>query len=250
MISLPPSESDLHAYIDHQLNEDDRQLLHRYLSTHPELAAQVQAWQQDAQQLRAALGGASQLATNPQLDPAHVRQRLRRQSRRQWASAAALVLAVGLGGLSGWQARQMTLASATPPMTDAMQAYRLFAQQQILPADFKVQGSDAMQAWLDRYFTRANRMPDLQHAGFKAVSGRLLSTDQGPAAMVLYQDQNGRTLSFYIRPPGPQNTLLPRGRSQDGELQAEYWSGRGYNYAMVSPAGSPAAQMLQQTLKF
>ncbi|AZE49783.1 Transmembrane regulator protein PrtR [Pseudomonas chlororaphis] len=145
----------------------------------------------------------------------------------------------------------MTLASALPlPMTDALQAYRLFAQQGVLPADLEVRGNDAMQVWLDRYFTRAKRLPDLREAGFQAVSGRLLSTDQGPAAMVLYEDQNRHRISFYIRPPGPKNHLLPRGSRSDGELQADYWSDSGYNYAMVSPSGSAVAQRLQNTQKF
>ncbi|MBP5072824.1 anti-sigma factor [Pseudomonas chlororaphis] len=250
MISLPPSERDLHAYVDHQLSESDRRLLESYLSSHPQLAAQVQAWQQDAQQLRAALGGALQQPINPNLDPTLIRQRLKRQSRRQLASAALLLIALGVGGLSGWQAREMTLANAPLPMTDALQAYRLFAQQGVLPADLKVQGNGAMQAWLDRYFSQAERLPDLREAGFQAVSGRLLSTDQGPAAMVLYEDQGGHRISFYIRPPGPKNYLLPRGSRSDGELQADYWSDSGYNYAMVSPSGSAVAQRLQNTQKF
>ena len=144
----------------------------------------------------------------------------------------------------------MTLVSAQLPMTDALQAYRLIAQQGILPADYKVSDDGDMQGWLDRYFTQANRLPDLSGAGFKPVSGRLLSTEQGPAAMVVYEDQSGQKISFYVRPPGPKNYLLPRGSRSDGELQAEYWSGGGYNYAMVSPSDTPAAQMLKQTVQF
>jgi anti-sigma factor RsiW len=33
-------------------------------------------------------------------------------------------------------------------------------------------------------------------------------------------------------------------RRSDG-LQAEYWSGDGYNYAMVSPSNQPTTQMLK-----
>ncbi|KAA0943789.1 MULTISPECIES: anti-sigma factor [unclassified Pseudomonas] len=251
MISLPPSERDLHAYVDHQLLEADRRLLDIWLAAHPEVAAQVHAWQQDAQHLRAALSGAlQQQPANPDLDPAMIRQRIKRQSRRHLATAAVLLIAVSVGGLGGWQARQATMTSAVPPMTDAMQAYRLFAQNQIMPADYKVQDNGDIQTWLDRYFTQAHRLPDLTQAGFKAVSGRLLTTEQGAAAMVLYEDPKGRRISFYIRPPGPGNNLLPRGsRSADG-LQAEYWSGAGYNYAMVSPTDEPTTQMLKQTIRF
>jgi anti-sigma factor RsiW len=250
MISMPPSERDLHAYVDHQLSEDDRRLVETFLDSHTDIAAQVRAWQQDAQQLRAALSGALRQPDNPALDPAMIRQRLKRQSRRHLASAAVLLIAVSIGGFSGWQAREMTFVSTQLPMTDALQAYRLIAQQGILPADYKAGDDGDMQGWLDRYFTQANRLPDLSGAGFKPASGRLLSTEQGPAAMVVYENQGGQKISFYVRPPGPKNFMLPRGSRSDGGLQAEYWSGGGYNYAMVSPTDTPTAQMLRQTVQF
>ena len=243
MISLPPSERDLHAYVDHQLLESDRRVLETYLAAHPEVAAQVHAWQQDAQALRASLSGALQQPANPELDPALIRQRIKHQSRRHFASAAVLLIAISLGGIGGWHAREAT-QPAMLPMADAMQAFRLFAQDGIMPADYNAEDSGSMQAWLDRYFNQAHRLPDLSQSGFKPVSGRLLTTEQGAAAMVLYEDGQGRRISFYIRPPGPENGFLPRGsRSADG-LQADYWSGSGYNYAVVSPVGQPT------TLKF
>jgi anti-sigma factor RsiW len=250
MISMPPSERDLHAYVDHQLSDADRRLVETFLATNAEISERVRAWQQDAQQLRAALGGALQQPANPELDPVLIRQRLKRQSRRHLASAAMLLIAVSIGGVGGWQAREMAFVSTQAPMTDAIQAYRLIAQQGILPADYKVSDDGDMQVWLDRYFTKANRLPDLSDAGFKPVSGRLLSTEQGPAAMVIYEDPTGHKISFYVRPPGPKNYLLPRGSRSDGELQAEYWSGAGYNYAMVSPSDTAAGQMLKQTVQF
>jgi anti-sigma factor RsiW len=250
MISMPPSEHDLHAYVDRQLSEADRRQVETYLANQPDVAARVRAWQQDAQHLRTALSGALQQPANPDLDPAMIRQRLKHRSRRYLANAALLLLAISVGGYSGWQAREVTLLSAAAPMADALQAYRLFAQQGILAADYQTGDEGSMQGWLDRYFTQANRLPDLSSAGFKPVSGRLLSTEQGAAAMVVYQDASGEKISFYVRPPGPKNFLLPRGSRRDGDLQAEYWSGPGYNYAMVIPSDTPTAQRLKQTLNF
>ncbi len=251
MISLPPSERDLHAYVDHQLSDADRRALDTWLASHPDQAAQVRAWQQDAQQLRAALGGALLQPANPALDPAMIRQRRKRQTQRHLVSAAVLLMAVGIGGFSGWQAREMTLVRPSLlPMTDALQAYRLIAQQGMLPADYKVADNGDMQRWLDRYFARASRLPDLTAAGFQPVSGRLLSTDEGPAAMVIYEDGGGHKVSFYVRPPGPKNTFLPRGSRSDGDLQAQYWSGGGYNYAMVSPVDTPVTSLLKQSQSF
>ena len=244
MITTPPSERDLHAYVDHALSDAERQQVEHYLLANPHIAAQVQAWQRDAQALRTALHQSLLQPANPNLDPVASRQRQHRQARRQWASAAVLLIAVGIGGLGGWQARLLTQASNVLPMSDALAAHRMFAEQGFLPADYKVQQSSDMQGWIDRYFSHAERLPDLTGAGFKPVSCRLLTTDQGGAAMVLYEDQQGRQISFYIRPPGPQNSLLPRGNRRDGELQTQYWSGPGYNYAMVGPADAPTAKLL------
>ena len=249
MITTPPSERDLHAYVDHALSEPERQQVELYLEAHPDVAANVHAWQQDAQNLRTALQQTLLQPANPALDPAAIRQRQRRQSARHWATAAVLLIAVSVGGLGGWQARQMTLSPSLLPMTDALAAHRMFAEQGFLPADYKVEQSSDMQTWMDRYFSHAERLPDLSSSGFKPVSCRLLTTDQGGAAMVLYENTQGQHISFYIRPPGPQNTLLPRGSRRDGDLQADYWSGPGYNYAMVGPAQGPTAQLLN-TVKF
>jgi len=242
MITLPPTEHDLHAYVDLQLDPADCQRLETWLASHPEVAAQVRDWQKDARLLRSVLGSAP-LPDNPALDPTALRLRRRHRAQQSLARAAVLVLAIGLGGVGGWQAHEARHPGVAP-MTDALQAYRLFAQSDVMPADLKVSDSSTLQPWLDRTFNNASRLPDLSRAGFKAVGARMLSTDQGPAAIVLYQDDQGAKVTFYIRPPGPDNSLLPRGSRREGDLQADYWSGPGYNYAMVAPV-EVAARGLQ-----
>ena len=242
MITLPPTEHDLHAYVDGQLDETERQQVAQYLASHPEQAEQVRQWQQDAQQLRAALSGALHLTPNPQLDPAAIRHNLRRQRSRHFATAAVLLIAVSVGGLGGWQARSYALFRHMQPMADAVQAYRMFAVKDGMANDWN--GDDA-QGWLDRHFARADRIPDLAAAGFKPVGGRMISTEQGAAAMLVYEGQDGRKVSFYIRPPGPQHYLLDRGSRRDGELQADYWSSPDYNYALVTPVDDPAMNSLR-----
>lgn len=248
MITLPPHEHDLHAYVDRQLSDADRRQLETWLATHPHDAARVKAWEEDARLLRAALSGDLQRQANPQLDPAAIRQRRRQTLHRQFATAAMLLVAIGLGGLSGWQAREMTLASGPLPMADALQAYRLFAADDNLASDWRPGNPSDAQGWLDRHFARADRLPDLEAAGFRPVSGRITTTEQGAAAMLVYRDQAGRRLSFYIRPPGAQNHMLPRGSRLDGDLQADYWSGSGYNYAIVGRATDSAAQLARKLL--
>jgi anti-sigma factor RsiW len=248
-MTMIPSEQDIHAYVDGRLDGERRNTVERYLAQNPDRAAEVQAWQRDAQRLRAVFGSTQALAENPALHPAAIRRR-QQQRRAQWRSlAAAMVLCLGVGGIGGWQARGIRAERAAAPMADAMAAYRLVATDATARPDVVPRSDREMQAWLDERFQRATRLPDLSSAGFRAVGGRLFATDQGPAAMVLYRDAAGHAISFYVRPPGPRNRLLPAGQRMEDGLMAQYWSGPGYNYAMVSRADGPARQVVARALR-
>jgi len=219
------------AYVDGQLDPSQMQELQAYLRAHPDEAQELDAWRRDAQRLREG-AGEDDLTGNPALDPAAVRAGLRVRTRRRMAMAASLVVAVAIGGVTGWSARDTALASRVLPMQDAMQAYRLFASADAPQPDVRADTGD-LQGWLDAYFAHAERLPNLSDSGFRPVGARLLATDQGPAALVIYENA-GQRATFYIRPPGPGGQFLAHGSRRDGELVARYWSGRGYNYALVT----------------
>lgn len=245
-MTTPPSEQELHAYVDGRLDGERRDAVERHLARHPELAAEVRAWQHDAQRLRAASAGAGALPDNPALRPAAIRTELRRRRMRTLSMAAAATLCLAVGGVVGWRARDLQDARATPPMADAIAAHRLLAMTHAAPPDVVSRREGDLQAWLDARFARAARLPDLSAAGFHARGGRLFATDQGPAAMVLYEDAAGHAISFYVRPPGPRRHFLPAGQRADDGLLAQYWSGQGYNYAMVSRDGGAEATAVLQ----
>ncbi|WP_286939875.1 anti-sigma factor family protein [Achromobacter sp. UBA4530] len=219
------------AYVDGQLDPSQLQELQAYLRAHPDEAQELEAWRRDAQRLREGAGGDG-LPGNPALDPAAVRAGLRVRTRRRMAMAASLAVAVAIGGVTGWSARDTALANRVLPMQDAMQAYRLFASADAPQPDVRADAGD-LQGWLDEYFAHAERLPNLSDSGFRPVGARLLATDQGPAALVIY-DNEGQRATFYIRPPGPGGQFLAQGSRRDGELVARYWSGQGYNYALVT----------------
>lgn len=240
-----PSEYEIHAYVDGLLDGERRAAFEAWLAQHPERAAEIQAWQRDAQLLRAALAGetvAAPAGPDPaRLDPMRLRAGLARRRNARYAMAAAVLLSLGVGGIGGWQARDWRgtapAAVAMAPMGDAIQAHRLFASRHDLRPDRAARGGD-LQGWLDTNFREPMRLPDLSGAGFRQVGARLLATEQGAAALVVYEDAGGNAISFYIRPPGPRRHLLQRGDRRDGDLLTQYWSRGGYNYAMVSSGES------------
>ncbi|QQP94743.1 anti-sigma factor family protein [Lysobacter enzymogenes] len=245
-----PDEHDLHAYIDGRLDPARRAEVEAWLARQPERLAELQAWQRDAQQLRVGLAGALP-PLEPALDPARLRAGLARRRSARYAVAAAVLLSLGVGGIGGWQAREWSRPAAPAmlagaPMADAIAAHRLFAARHDLRTD-AVAGD--VQSWLDANFREPMRLPDLSAAGYRPVGARALSTDQGAAALVVYQDPAGAAISFYIRPPGPRHHMLPRGDRRDGGLLAQYWSRGGYNYAMVSAGDAASADVVRHALR-
>ncbi|MCO6058872.1 anti-sigma factor [Pseudomonas sp. MOB-449] len=247
MNTFHPSEDDLHAYLDGQLDAPQRHAVEAYLAANPEVADRVDGWRRDAQQLRAALASPG-LAPNPRLDPMAIRASLRARKQRRLALAASFVLALGAGGLGGWQARDMSLLAANPPMQDALQAHRLFAGNPVV--DIQARQPGELQAWLDQRFSHAARIPDLSPYGFTPVGGRWLVTEQGAAALLLFEDRQGQRVSLYLRAPGSLYPSMRKGQRRDGELEARYWSRDGYNYALVSRGGDPRGDALGRALSF
>lgn len=243
-----PQEQDLHAYLDDQLEPAHRQWVEAWLATHPEDARRVEGWRQDAQQLRAAFAGQARGALPEQLDPARIRRQVQQRRRSRLATAAALLIALGVGGLGGWQMRGDAMLRGMLPMQDAVQAYRLFADASQNGLDLH-DGGD-LHGWLARYLKDAPPPPALEQVGLKTVGARLLATEQGAAALVIYEDGQGRRLTFFIRPPGPRHEMLPQGQRTDGDLLARYWSQGGYNYALVSRSDDPQAQAVGQLVGF
>ncbi|MEX5343701.1 anti-sigma factor [Pseudomonas sp. I2] len=246
MTQLIPSEHELHAYVDDRLDPARRAEVKAWLAANPREAERVEAWCSDARRLRAALAGFAERPGHAQLDLGRLRQRLRQRRRRQLASAAVLLLALGVGGVGGWQAREATLVARSLPMADAVQAHRLFAGSSALD----VQASDPaqLQAWLARHFDQLGQLPDLGSYGFRPVGARLLSNEQGAAALLVFQDGSGERISLFLRSPGSRHERMPSGQRTEGTLEARYWSHGAYNFALVSAVDDTRGEQVRQAL--
>ncbi|CAM4032041.1 Transmembrane regulator PrtR [Pseudomonas reidholzensis] len=246
MTRLIPTEHELHAYVDERLEPARRAEVQAWLAANPHEAARIEAWRNDARRLRTALAGLGDLGGGPQLDLGQVRRRLRQRRQRRLATAAVLLLTLGVGGLGGWQARQVTLVASDLPMADAVQAHRMFVAA--TPLDIQASDPVQLQAWLGRHFNRVGQLPDLAGFGFQPVGARLLSNEQGPAALLVFQDGQGERISLFLRLPGERFEKMPSGQRTDGQLEARYWSHGAYNFALVSAADDQRSESLRRVL--
>jgi anti-sigma factor RsiW len=240
-------DDELHAYVDGQLAPQRRREIEAWLATQPAVAARVTQWQRDAEQLRAALAGTLAEAPVPRFDPVAIRHARRQRVRRRLALCASLLLALGVGGIGGWQANTWRVATANPPMKDAVEAYRIFATDRLHPVEMDADESVRLQSWMSSRLGRPLALPDLQAYGFALLGGRMLSTAEGPAAMLMYQDPRGQRITFYVRPSSRFAGGLSGTRGDDG-LTLKYWYRNGYGFAVVGRSGDPRTQEVQQAI--
>jgi len=249
MNAFSPSEHDLQAYADGQVDETLRRQVALYLESHPEAAREVELLRQESQRLRAALDNLPATETPARLDPFRIRRELHAPSQRRMAIAASLVLTLSLGTLGGWQLRDMSMRKTYLPMADATQAYRLFATGDMAQkVDMKTDQPAQLQSWLNHHFVQAAPMPDFSAYGFRPIGGRLMASDKGAAAMVTYVNDQGQAIVYYVRPPG-ELFNFGDGNRQDGNLLTQYWRQGRYFYAVVSPADSPSTLPVQRAVE-
>ncbi|MCA1323841.1 anti-sigma factor family protein [Herbaspirillum sp. alder98] len=243
-----PNEADLHAYIDGQLDPARRASVEQTLALHADAARQVEQLKAEAQQLRTAFEALPGSPTPARLDPFRLRRELQSRRRRQWAVAASLVLSLSLGAVGGWQWRDQAMRQTYLPMADATQAYRMFAGGTgAAMVDVRADDPARLQRWIDHHFVQAAPLPDFSAYGFTPVGGRLMASDKGPAAMVVYQNSGGQAIVYYLRPPG-ELFNFGSGNRRDGQLLTQYWRQGRYFYAVVSP-DSPDTRPLQRAVE-
>jgi anti-sigma factor RsiW len=230
------SEDDLHAYVDHQLAAGRRQTVEQYLMTNEAAARRVTAYTAQRSALRAAFP----IPQGPVPDRLDVwRLSTRRPTRRPtpWRAAAALLLAFAAGGGGGWLVRgQMPRQPLTGIPALAQEAganHVVFAADHGHAVEIRAAQSEELARWLSVRLNRSIMLPDLSAAGYRFMGGRLVATEQGPAAMLMYDDDHGTRITVYTRPmASPKDTLTVPVRTQAAVGYA--WICDGLGYAVVS----------------
>jgi anti-sigma factor RsiW len=249
MNAFAPDDNTLQAYLDEQLDAAMQDQVKRYLDSHPDAARKLEQLQQEQQRLRAELEHSVTTPAPRRLDPWHIRRAVRARQQRHLALAASLLLTLSLGTLGGWQLRDFSMRQVYLPMADATQAYRMFAGNPMAQqVDLKSNQANQLQNWLNQHFVQAALLPDFSAYGFSPVGGRLMASDKGAAAMVLYQNQQGQAIVYYMRPPG-ELLNFGTGNRKEGNLLTQYWRQGRYFYAVVSATDSPATAPVQRAIE-
>ena len=248
----PITSEEFHAFADGELDPERRAEVASYLDTDPEAAARVAAYR--AQNV--ALHGAFDSVLDEPLTSA-LERAARRPRRRYWLPAAAAVLAVLAGGVGGWLLHGATGVAQNADaglVRQASVAYAVYAPEVRHPVEVPADQEKHLVAWLSKRIGAPLSAPRLDELGFKLIGGRLLTARDGPAALLMYEDDRGRRLAMYARADlvGNRDTAFqfergegigvfywidgPRGFAISGELdRAELMAAARIVYAEFSP---------------
>ena len=247
----PPTDDELHALVDGQLDPDRRSAVEEALARDPAMAARVAAWHTQRDALRRLHG---ELLDEPvpaalmsALDRNQPRQ-AQRSSWMRWGGMAASVLvafAAGWLGNAQWSMQHSTPAqlAKAPAMRDfvhdASIAHAVYAPEKRHPVEVAAAEQQHLVQWLSKRLDRPLKVPDLSSLGYTLVGGRLLPGETGARAQFMFEDVAGERVTLYIgildaQAPGSTASRETAFRfASEGPVPSFYWVDQGFGYAVA-----------------
>jgi anti-sigma factor RsiW len=232
----PISEADLQAYVDARLEPERRAAVEAWLAQRPEEAERIAAYRRLAQEVRAAYDA---LAAEPA--PPHLAQALGRRwwPRRAAIAAAWLVLGIAIGVAASWELRPGRIVAQAQPDTTAIArraaiAHATYSPEVRHPVEVSADEEQHLVAWLSKRLNVKLRIPKLDEGGMALVGGRLLPGESGPVAQFMYQSQNGRRVTLYVRTEASRNRETAFRYARENNIGVFYWIDREMGYALAS----------------
>ncbi len=226
-------EEELHGLSDGRLTATRRSEVEAWLASHPQEAAQVEAWRAQNALLHRAYDRVL-IAPLPArlLDAAKPPDRLLRM--------AAAVAWLALGGIVGFLVRGELPAAeqqATLPRQAAL-AHAVFSPEVRHPVEVDAAQEDHLTAWLSKRLGAKLKPAHLEAAGYALLGGRLLTGEggggNGAVAQFMYQDAHGARLTLYVRNDvnGNEAGATAFRYSREGNIGVFYWIDGPFGYAL------------------
>lgn len=236
MNELPVAEADLQAYADGRLTAERRALVEAWLGSHPEEAERVAAYQRLGQEVRAAY---ETMLSEPVPERLAQAAAPRFAWRRTAAIAGWIALGIAIGAPAGWQLRPERLAAQAVPDSTliarrAAVAHATYSPEVRHPVEVGADDEQHLVNWLSKRLGIKVRAPKLDEAGMSLVGGRLLPGENGPVAQFMYQSQNGRRLTLYVRTEASRNRETAFRYAREHNVGVFYWIDREVGYACAS----------------
>lgn len=248
-------EEKLSAYLDGELPEAEAREIEAALENDPALKAELEAVMaadllaQDAfgdmldEPVPAALAAAVRDA--PEAATANVATA---PTGRSWWAAAAVVLALGLGGAGGYMTgltQGVPVAAAPGWLVDIADYHAVYAGQQRHLVEVGAEEADHIRTWLSATVGAPVPTPDLTEHGLTFRGARLLVAAGKPVAQLMYTDAEARVVALcLIATDTPREGIATQ---TIGDFDMVSWGGNGANYVIVGDQGRPDLEAIAAT---
>lgn len=231
---VPTDTQELHAYVDGQLSPEARQRVEARLASDPRARRQADDYEAIRRDLRTLF---DPVLREPV--PARLRHGPRRWQRPLGAIAAGLLLLAA----GAWVGLQLP-AAAWPPLAgvphvvrEAAMAYAVYSPEVRHPVEVPGDQERHLVAWLTKRLGGEVRAPDLDALGFLLVGGRLLASDDGPGALLMYENNHGRRVTLYLcrNEEAGRNTSFRYAEQE--RISVFYWYDGPFSYALAGELG-------------
>ncbi len=231
-----PEETELQAFVDGRLDRQDRERVQAWLDANPRARERVEGYRRDKADLQRRLAefsdGVDDAGTGRLAET--LAARLEPRPRQTWwprAAAAVVVFAVGWGSGAAYDSYRHWIMP--PVVIGAAKAHEVFAEDNLRPVELPASASHELSDWFADHLDAPVEIPDLDGIGLAFIGGRLLTTEQGPLAQMLYEDRQGRRLSFYISTEETDSGLSMQVAEVNG-FTAGYWKDENMVYTLVA----------------
>lgn len=229
-------QAELHAYVDEQLSVEERGRVESGLESDPEARERVEDYRRLNDQLR-------QLFDPVLSEPIPAKYlKIPRESARWWKSlrslaAAFVLLCIGLaaGLYIGADLETAPMASnedADHFVREAAVAYSVYTPEVRHPVEVPGDQRDHLVKWLSKRIGHRINAPLLDKFDMKLLGGRLLASDDGPGALLMYENINGSRIILIACRSQEAPTALRYAYSND--VSVFYWVEGSIAYAIAA----------------
>lgn len=237
------TDSDLHAYVDNQLDPERRKDVEAHLKTHPDAAELVNDYRVLNQSIRNLYDPV--LDAEPPSVLRRIRQPLQTSKPRRLPRAIAASVWLAIGGIVGWSAHSpqllMLAQSGFKPKTDGQEtdlvqpasfAHAIYSVETKHPVEVGADQQKHLTGWLSKRLHTDIKAPDLSKHRFRLIGGRLLPSTNRMAAQFMYQRADGNRITLYIRRGDWGGTKTAFHYSNQNGISVLYWIDGELGYAL------------------
>lgn len=228
-------QRELHAYVDGQLNKEGQRRVEDYLESHPEALEQVRDYQLLNDKLRQHY---APVLEEP-IPPHYLQPRQRRDWWRPLRSLAAagflLALGISIGLYLGTDlelADDTRLAETDHVVAEAAMAYAVYSPEVRHPVEVRGDQEEHLVSWLSKRMGQQIKAPKLDSFGMHLLGGRLLASEDGPGALLMYENAEGKRVILYACISAGQKATAFQ-FAQQKDISVFYWFDNSISYALA-----------------